>query len=180
MAKRGYRGKHPHNDMKVSKHSESTSKRSIKLDEEYNKLNQKQKYSYIRDHQGFFPQATLTISGTRDLAAASQITMSTVDGTLLSMKGVDGATNVGNKTFKANGTDANATDGIVSIVNANLAGRVTATNSSNQVLLTADKPGPDGNTAKISATLLIPDTVSINGIATNASSSAGFGFFTGG
>ena len=180
MAKRGYRGKHPHNDMKVSKHSESTSKRSIKLDEEYNKLSQKQKYSYIRDHQGFFPQATLTISGTRDLAAASQITMSTVDGTLLSMKGVDGATNVGNKTFKANGTDANATDGIVSIVNANLAGRVTATNSSNQVLLTADKPGPDGNTAKISATLLIPDTVSINGIATNSSASAGYGFFTGG
>ena len=66
MAKRGYRGKHPHNDMKVSKHSESTNKRSIKLDKEYNKLSQKQKYSYIRDHQGFFPQATLTISGTRD------------------------------------------------------------------------------------------------------------------
>ena len=180
MAKRGYRGKHPHNDMKVSKHSKSTSKRSVKLDTEYNKLSSKQKYSYIRDHQGFFPQSSMTISGTLDLVAATQITMSTVDGTLLSMKGVDGATNVGNKTFKANGTDENATDGIVSIVNANLAGKVTATNSGNQVLLTADKPGPDGNTAKISATLLIPDTVSLNGIATNSSASAGYGFFTGG
>jgi len=180
MAKRGYRGKHPHNDMKVSKHSESTSKRSIKLDEEYNKLSQKQKYSYIRDHQGFFPQATLTISGTRDLTLNSQITMSTVDGTILSMKGRNGDTDTGDKLFKANGTDENATDGIVSIVNANLAGKVTATNSGNQVLLTADKPGPDGNTAKISATLKIPDTVSINGIATNSSASAGYGFFTGG
>ena len=50
MAKRGYRGKHPHNDMKVSKHSKSTSKRSVKLDTEYNKLSSKQKYSYIRDN----------------------------------------------------------------------------------------------------------------------------------
>jgi len=180
MAKRGYRGKHPHNDMKVSKHSESTSKRSIKLDEEYNKLSQKQKYSYIRDHQGFFPQATMTISGTLDLTADSQITMSTVDGTLLSMKGRDGDTDTGDKLFKANGTDENATDGIVSIVNTHLVGRVTATNSGNQVLLTADKPGPDGNTAKISATLKIPDTVSLNGIATNSSASAGYGFFNGG
>ena len=180
MAKRGYRGGHPHNDMKVSKHSESTSKRSIKLDKEYNKLSQKQKYSYIIDHQGFFPQATMTISGTLDLTAASQITMSTADGTVLSLKGVDGATNVGNKLFKANGTAANASDGIVSIVNTNLAGRVTATNSGDTVVLTSDKPGPDGNTAKISATLLIPDTVSINSIATNSSASAGYGFFTGG
>ena len=31
MAKRGYRGKHPHNDMKVSKHSESITKRNPKL-----------------------------------------------------------------------------------------------------------------------------------------------------
>ena len=180
MAKRGYRGGHPHNDMKVSKHSESTSKRNIKLDKEYNKLSQKQKYSYIIDHQGFFPQATMTISGTLDLTAASQITMSTADGTVLSLKGVDGATNVGNKLFKANGTAANASDGIVSIVNTNLAGRVTATNSGDTVVLTSDKPGPDGNTAKISATIKIPDTVSLNGIATNSSASAGYGFFTGG
>ena len=31
MAKRGYRGKHPHNDMKVSKHSRSMNKTNPKL-----------------------------------------------------------------------------------------------------------------------------------------------------
>ena len=174
MAKRGYRGKHPHNDMKVSKHSESTSKRSIKLDEEYNKLSQKQKYSYIRDHQGFFPQATLTISGTRDLTLNSQITMSTVDGTILSMKGRNGDTDTGDKLFKANGTDENATDGIVSIVNTHLAGRVTATNSDNQVLLTADKPGPDGNSAVTLNAVNVNSNVTFNGVSAAQSGSLNF------
>jgi hypothetical protein len=178
MAKRGYRGKHPHNDMKVSKHSKSTSKRSVKLDTEYNKLSSKQKYSYIRDHQGFFPQSSMTISGTLDLVAATQITMSTADGTLLSMKGVDGTTNVGNKVFKANGTDAQASDGILQIVNTNLAGRVTASLSSNQVVLTSEKPGPDGNTTKITSVTSIPDSVTFNSVTANNSGS-GF-LFTGG
>ena len=65
MAKRGYRGKHPHNDMKVSKHSKSTSKRSAKLDTEYNRLSEKQKYSYIRDHQGFFSSINDNFRSTR-------------------------------------------------------------------------------------------------------------------
>ncbi len=178
MAKRGYRGKHPHNDMKVSKHSKSTSKRNTKLDDEYNKLSEKQKYSYIRDHQGFFPQSSMTISGTRDFVAATQITMSTVDGTLLSMKGVDGSTNVGNRLFKANGTDAQASDAILQIVNTNLAGRVTASLSSNQVVLTSEKPGPDGNTTKITSVTSIPDSVTFNSVTANNSSS-GF-LFSGG
>ena len=178
MAKRGYRGKHPHNDMKVSKHSKSTSKRSAKLDTEYNRLSEKQKYSYIRDHQGFFPQASMTISGALDLVAATQITMSSPDGTLLSMKGVDGTTNVGNKTFKANGTDAQAADGILQIVNTNLANKVTASLSSNQIVLTSEKPGPDGNVAKITSVTSIPDSVTFNSVTANNSGS-GF-LFTGG
>ena len=178
MAKRGYRGKHPHNDMKVSKHSKSTSKRSVKLDTEYNKLSSKQKYSYIRDHQGFFPQSSMTISGTRDLDQNTQITMSTADGTLLSMKGRNGATDTGDKLFKANGTDAQASDGILQIVNTNLAGRVTASLSSNQVVLTSEKPGPDGNVAKITSVTSIPDSVAFNSVTANNSAS-GFSF-TGG
>ena len=39
MAKRGYRGKHPHNDMKVSKNP-SSNKYSAKLTTEYKKLKQ--------------------------------------------------------------------------------------------------------------------------------------------
>ena len=178
MAKRGYRGKHPHNDMKVSKHSKSTSKRNAKLDTEYNKLSEKQKYSYIRDHQGFFPQASMTISGALDLVAATQITMSSPDGTLLSMKGVDGTTNVGNRLFQANTTDAAAADGILQIVNTNLANKVTASLSSNQIVLTSEKPGPDGNVAKITSVTSIPDSVTFNSVTANNSGS-GF-LFTGG
>ena len=38
MAKRGYRGKHPHNDMKVSPKNPSSNKYSSKLTTEYNNL----------------------------------------------------------------------------------------------------------------------------------------------
>ena len=60
MAKRGYRGKHPHNDMKVSKNPGS-GKYSSKLTTEYNNLPSKQKYPYIRTNY-FYPQATGTIA----------------------------------------------------------------------------------------------------------------------
>ena len=58
MAKRGYRGKHPHNDMKVSKKQVIVLQIKVqKLRKEYDKLKPKQKYSYIRTHY-FYPQAT--------------------------------------------------------------------------------------------------------------------------
>ena len=60
MAKRGYRGGHPHDDMKVSENP-SSDKYSAKLTTEYNKLAPKQKYSYIRTNY-FYPQATATIT----------------------------------------------------------------------------------------------------------------------
>ena len=78
MAKRGYRGKNPHNDMKVSKHSESTNKRNPKLDAEYANLHPKQKYSYIRDQQGFFPQATATVVCHANIATNNAITLISV------------------------------------------------------------------------------------------------------
>ena len=80
MAKRGYRGKHPHNDAKVSKHSESTDKRNPKLQAEYDNLHSKQKYSFIRDHQGFFPQASAAIVCHTGIGDNSQLTMSAFDG----------------------------------------------------------------------------------------------------
>ena len=46
MAKRGYRGKHPHNDMKVSPDPKST-KYSSKLKTEYNKLKLLFKFIYF-------------------------------------------------------------------------------------------------------------------------------------
>ena len=144
MAKRGYRGKHPHNDMKVSKNSESTSKRNPKLDAEYDKLHPKQKYSYIRDHQGFFPQASADIVCHANIGNNSQLTMSAFDGTILMISGAaDDSSNLG---FKSDGTDAQAAQGIRDAVNINLAGKITASVSSGTVTLTQEAPGPDGNT----------------------------------
>ena len=175
MAKRGYRGKHPHNDMKVSKHSESTDKRNPKLQAEYDKLHPKQKYSYIRDHQGFFPVAELIISGTTDLVAASHITMSAFNGTVLSMKGVDGTTNAGNKLFQANGTDEQASNGIRDIVNENMAGLLTASvDGDNLVKITHEVPGPDGNTVVTLNDENVNLTVHFNSIAANNSGSLSF------
>ena len=174
MAKRSYRGKHPYNDAKVE--TASSTKYSSKLTTEYNKLkDDKQKYDYIRTHY-FHPQASCTISASADLIAASQITMSDAHGAVLMVKGVDGSTNVGNKVFKANGSAANASEGIRDIVNANLDVQITASVSSDVVTLTSLAPGPDGNT---NLTLVeVPSTVTISG-TTAQSSGSGLGF-TGG
>ena len=173
MAKRGYRGKHPHNDMKVSKHSESTNKRNPKLDAEYAKLADKQKYSYIRDHQGFFPVGKLIISGTADLVNASQITMSAFDGTTLSMKG-NNSTDTGDKLFKANTTAVAASNGIRDIVNVNMAGKLTASVASDIVTITQEEPGPDGNTAVILNAENVAEGVTFNSIGANNSGSLNF------
>ena len=147
MAKRGYRGKHPHNDMKVSKHSESTSKRSIKLDEEYNKLSQKQKYSYIRDHQGFFPQATATVVCHADIAEDEEITLISTDGTSKTYIGKT-SENLANNHFKSNGnatvTATSLHDCIVHASGHN--GKILSSRDTATLTLTQAEPGPDGNT----------------------------------
>ena len=143
MAKRGYRGGHPHDDMKVSKHT-SAAKRNPKLDDEYNKLDSKQKYSYIRDHQGFFPQGTADIICHANIGNDTELTMSAFDGTVLAISGA--AADSSNFGFKSDGTDAEAAQGIRDAVNTNLAGKITASVSSGTVTLTQEEPGPDGNT----------------------------------
>ena len=53
MAKRGYRGKHPHNDMKVS--NPSTNKYSAKLNDEYNVL--ENEYTLLKKELDFYKEA---------------------------------------------------------------------------------------------------------------------------
>jgi len=85
MAKRGYRGKHPHNDMKVE--DKSPSKHNSKLDGEYKKLkSNKAKYDYIRTHY-FYPQATATITvadGDADsgMTEKESVVITSTDGTV--------------------------------------------------------------------------------------------------
>ena len=116
MAKRGYRGKHPYNDAKVSKHSESTNKRLTKLDVEYAKLDSKQKYSYIRDHQGFFPQATATIVCHGNNDDDETIVIISTDGTSKTYTGKDAGTDASAGEFNTGGNAAAAATGLESCI----------------------------------------------------------------
>ena len=147
MAKRGYRGKHPYNDAKVSKHSESTNKRLTKLDVEYAKLDSKQKYSYIRDHQGFFPQATATVVCHASIAEDQEITLISTDGTSKTYIGKT-SENLGSNHFKSDGnatvTATSLHDCIVHASGHN--GKILSSDSGDGTLtLTQAEPGPDGN-----------------------------------
>mgnify|MGYP003139919293 CR=1 FL=1 len=155
MAKRGYRGKHPYSDAKVSKNPGS-SKYSSKLNAEYNKLkNDKIKYDYIRTHY-YYPQSTCTL---------------TVDGDGTSVTYVaKGSENLGNNHFKRNGDNSGS---LINCINnaAGHGGKIVATLSSHQnILLTQVEPGPQGNTciASGSANLITAsnqaaDQISVNG-----------------
>ena len=97
MAKRGYRGKHPHNDMKVSPTNPSSKKYSSKLTTEYNKLkNNKQKYDYIRTHY-YYPQSTCTITFDSDCVTGENIVITSTDGTAVTYA-AGNAENLGNVT----------------------------------------------------------------------------------
>ena len=176
MAKRGYRGKHPYNDMKVSKHSalaQDTGKaaNNSKLTDQYNKLNSKLQYQYIRDHEGFLPQASFTFSSSKDLSANSQITMS-FGGSILELSG---STANGDKCFKVNGTNAQAASGMMTVVNTQLSGVMTASVASDVITVQQINPGPDGNTS-LSYGGAWPPSATINGVSASAAGAK----FTGG
>ena len=148
MAKRGYRGRHPYDDMKVSKHSKSTAKRNPKLDTEYSKLSSKQKYSYIRDHEGFFPQATATIVCHASNDDEEEITIISTDGTSVTYIGEDDGTTAASNKFNTGGNDVAAATGLKTCIeHANgHAGKITVSKDSATLTLTQVEPGPDGNT----------------------------------
>jgi len=188
MAKRGYRGKHPHDDMKVSKHSVpgASSKAHPKLTEQYNNLKPKQRYSFIRDHEGFFPQGTMTISSSKDFVAASEITMSgfTNQNTKLELrlKGRAGTTQTGNKLFQTNTNAKAASEGIRDNVNTHLAGAISASATKVDgsacsttdcvVNLTSHIPGPDGNYGVTLGAVNVISTVTFNGVSAKESGSS--------
>ena len=176
MAKRRYKGKHPYNHIKVSKHSaeiHDTGKaaNNSKLTDQYNKVGSKLKYQYIRDHEGFLPQATFTFSSSKDLSANSQITMSFGSQTLE----LSGSTANGDKCFKVNGTNAQAAAGFMACVNSQFSTFMTASVSSDVVTVQQVNPGPDGNTT-LSFAGAWPSSATINSV----SSSAAGAKFTGG
>ena len=148
MAKRGYRGKHPHNDAKVSKHSESTDKRNPKLQVEYDNLHPKQKYSFIRDHQGFFPQATATIVCHGNNDDEEEITIISTDGTTVTYIGEDDGTTAASNKFNTGGNAAAAATGLQTCIEhaSGHGGKISVSKDSATLTLTQLEPGPDGNT----------------------------------
>jgi len=149
MAKRGYRGKHPHNDMKVSVTNPSSTKYSSKLTTEYNNLkNDKTRYDYIRTHY-FYPVGvgTITISG--NLASNSKtITVISTDGTSVAYQAATSEDLAANPPeFLRNGGDNDAiATSIKDCINTGHSGKILATVDGAVVTLTQLEPGPDGNT----------------------------------
>ena len=154
MAKRGYRGSHPYNDMKVDQNGpfgNGKASNNDKLTNEYNKTSAKYKYDFIKSHDGFYPQgsATITIAGgaTSAVDADNTITMSSADGSQLIINSA-GSTNAAASPpqYKHDGSATDAADGIVLCVNTNFGGKISASNSAGVITLTQNDPGPDGNT----------------------------------
>ena len=146
MAKRGYRGAHPHNDMKVSPNPKSN-KYSSKLTTEYNNLkNDKTRYDYIRTHY-FYPQATATVVCHASIAEDQEITLISTDGTSKTYIGKT-SENLGSNHFKSDGnatvTATSLHDCIVHASGHN--GKILSSDSGDGTLtLTQAEPGPDGN-----------------------------------
>ena len=146
MAKRGYRGKHPHNDMKVSKNPGS-GKYSSKLTTEYNNLPSKQKYPYIRTNY-FYPQATGTIVCHGNNDNNETIVIISTDGTSKTYTGKDAGTDASAGEFNTGGNAAAAATGLQSCIeHVNWhAGKIIVSKDSATLTLTQAEPGPDGNT----------------------------------
>ena len=145
MAKRGYRGAHPHNDMKVSKNP-SSGKHSAKLTKEYNNLkNDKTRYDYIRTHY-YYPQSTCTITFDSDCVATENIVITSTDGTSVTYAAAN-SENLAANQFKK---DADLSGSLIDCINhaSGHNGKIVASLSSHKnVLLTQAEPGPDGNKA---------------------------------
>ena len=168
MAKRGYRGKHPYSDAKVSKNPGS-GKYSSKLNAEYNKLKkEKLKYDYIRTHY-YYPQSTCTLTVNGAQAADKNITITSLDGTsvtYVAKNSEDAANNQFKRTVDLSGS-------LINCINhaAGHGGKIVASLASHtNVLLTQAEPGPQGNTCtasgsatQITASNQAADQISVNG-----------------
>ena len=149
MAKRGYRGKHPHNDMKVSQTAvNNKAANNSKLVDEYNKTGAKNKYDYIKSHEGFYPQATATIVCHGNNDDDETITIISTDGTSKTYTGKDAGTDASAGEFNTGGNAAAAATGLQSCIeHANgHGGKITVEKDSATLTLTQVEPGKDGNT----------------------------------
>ena len=147
MAKRGYRGKHPHNDMKVSVTNPSSNKYSAKLTTEYNNLPSKQKYPFIRSNY-FYPQATATLTVVDTVANNKNVKIISTDGTSVTYNSNSTADLANNVFDRDTGGVSGIAASLVAAINhaSGHNGKIIATNAEGVITLTQAEPGPDGNT----------------------------------
>jgi hypothetical protein len=168
MAKRGYRGKHPYDDTKVSPNPNKDKYDNVKLTEEYKKLkNNKQKYDYIRTHY-YYPQSTCTITFGGDVTADENIVITSTDGTSVTYTAKN-SEDAANNQFKKNVDNSGS---LITCINhaSGHGGKILAELSSqSNVLLTQIEPGPDGDKAvsgsatNVTGSNQAADLMSING-----------------
>jgi len=164
MAKRGYRGKHPHNDMKVS--NPSANKYSDKLADEYRKIkSDKGKYDYIRTHY-FNPQSTctLTIPATGVPTEGTNLVITSTNGTQVTYVA---SSSLLTREFNP----ADPSGSLATHINSSSGhgGKIIATSTPGQVLLEQVEPGPDGNRAVSGSTNLISASGQSGIVSTNGS-----------
>ena len=153
MAKRGYRGKHPHNDMKVSPKNPSSNKYSSKLTTEYNNLkNDKTRYDYIRTHY-FYPQATATITAADQASNGEKFTIISTAGTSYEFTAHTDTTVTSTGQFSRATGEVEMMTALLSCFTAadsQTKGVFTATLDDTvgaaKITITQVEPGPDGNT----------------------------------
>jgi len=145
MAKRGYRGKHPYNDAKVSiKNPDKSKYNNAKLTKEYRKLkSNKAKYDYIRTHY-YYPQSTCTITIDAGPSADENIVITSTDGTSITYT-AKSSEDASSNEFKVGDPSGSLATCINDSDGHN--GRIIAEASAGSVLLTQREPGPDGDTS---------------------------------
>jgi len=147
MAKRGYRGKHPYSDMKVAPTSHKAAN-TAKLTAEYNKTGVKHKYDYIKSHDGFYPQATATVTCHANNADTETIVIISTDGTSVTYTGEDDGTTEASNLFNTAGNATVTGAALATCINhaSGHGGKIVASADTGVVTLTQVEPGPDGNT----------------------------------
>ena len=164
MAKRGYRGKHPHSDMKVSK-KPSSNKYSSKLNKEYKKLKTKLKYDYIRTHY-YYPQSTCTLTIDGAVSNDQVITLISTDGTSVAYT-AKATEDAGSNEFKS----GDPSGSLATCINhaSGHDGKIVAVASAGSVLLTQEQPGPDGNTSVSGSVLNVSASGQVGAVSVNGS-----------
>ena len=148
MAKRGYRGKHPNNDMKVAPTSYKAANYA-KLTDEYNKTGAKNKYDYIKSHDGFYPQGSTTIvCAGSDAWDTGTLTLISTDGTSKVYTGATAGETAASRLFDSDVSATLVGESICNCINyANgHGGKISCSSDTGTITLTQVEPGPDGNT----------------------------------